>query len=189
MTFVDNTKEHFYERTGTALMATVNNFPQPRELPAGWPVGSFSTYQEAQRAVDTLSDNKFPVEHLSIVGVGLVQVEKVTGRLTWGRVLAGGAASGAWMGLFFGLLFSILGGPVLPAILWGVIVGAVFGMVFGAISYGVTGGRRDFTSATQIVAGRYDVISAPEHATAARDQIAQMGLADGSAGGSTSAGQ
>lgn len=158
-------------------MATVNNPLQPRELPAGWPVGSFSTYQEAQAAVDKLSDNKFPVEHLSIVGVDLVQVEKVTGRLTWGRVLAGGAASGAWMGLFFGLLFSILGGQFLAAILWGVVVGAIFGLVFGAISYGLTGGRRDFTSATQIVAGRYDVISAPEHATAARDMIAQMGLA------------
>lgn len=170
-------------------MATANQPLQPRELPAGWPVGSFSSYQKAQRAVDTLSDNKFPVEHLSIVGVDLMQVEKVTGRLTWGRVLAGGAASGAWMGLFFGLLFSILGGPLLSAVLWGVLVGAIFGMVFGAISYGLTGGRRDFTSATQIVAGRYDVISAPEHATAARDMIAQMGLAAGSPVEGTSAAQ
>lgn len=158
-------------------MATNMNSLQPRELPAGWPVGSFATYQQAQQAVDTLADNKFPVEHLSIVGVDLVQVEKVTGRLTWGRVLLGGAASGAWMGLFFGLLFSILGGPMMSAILWGIVVGAVFGVVFGAISYGLTGGRRDFTSATQIVAGRYDVVSAPEQATQARDMIAQMGLA------------
>ena len=31
-----------------------------------------------------LSDNKFPVEHLMIVGTDLKRVERITGRLTWG---------------------------------------------------------------------------------------------------------
>ena len=44
------------------------------ERPAGWPVGSFNTYAEAQAAVDNLSDRSFPVENLSIVGVDLIQV-------------------------------------------------------------------------------------------------------------------
>jgi hypothetical protein len=30
--------------------------------PKGWPVGSYPTYAEAQRAVDFLSDNQFPVQ-------------------------------------------------------------------------------------------------------------------------------
>lgn len=148
-----------------------------RLRPEGWPVGSFSTYAEAQRAVDTLSDHKFPVEHLAIVGVNLIEVEKVLGRLTWGRVLGGGAAGGAWLGLFFGLLLGILGGPLWVAILWGLIMGAIFGLILAAVSYGLSGGQRDFTSQTQIVAGRYDIICAPEHATRARDMIAEMGLA------------
>ena len=65
-----------------------------REVPTGWPVGSFKTYAEAQQAVDSLSDTQFPVEKLSIVGVDLMQVEKITGRLTWGKVLGTGALSG-----------------------------------------------------------------------------------------------
>lgn len=157
-------------------MTSRNNLPQPKERPSGWPVGSFNTYAEAQRAVDSLSDREFPVEHLSIVGVDLVQVEKVTGRLTWGKVLGGGALSGAWMGLFFGLLMAIFSPVFWAPILYGLIIGAVFGLIFAAVGYGVSGGDRDFTSMTQIVAGRYDIISSPEQATRARDMIADMGV-------------
>ena len=58
--------------------------------PKGWPVGSYPTYAEAQRAVDYLSVHEFPVEQVTIVGVDLMQVERVTGRLTWPKVLGGG---------------------------------------------------------------------------------------------------
>src|ERR687894_550116 len=68
--------------------------------PTGWPIGSYATYEEAQRAVDHLADADFPVRDVTIVGVDLMLVERVIGRLTWGRVLASGAASGAWFGLF-----------------------------------------------------------------------------------------
>jgi hypothetical protein len=72
--------------------------------PKGWPVGSYPTYAEAQRAVDYLSDQQFPVQQVTIVGVDLMQVERVTGRLTWPKVLGGGVATGAWLGLFIGLV-------------------------------------------------------------------------------------
>ena len=79
------------------------NLPTP---PTGWPVGSYAKYEEAQRAVDYLADSDFPVRDVTIVGVDLMLVERVIGRLTWGRVIASGAASGAWFGLFIGLLLS-----------------------------------------------------------------------------------
>src|ERR1700738_5113507 len=72
--------------------------------PKGWPVGSYPTYAEAQRAVDYLSDQQFPVQQVTIVGVDLMQVERVTGRLTWPKVLGGGVISGAWLGLFIGFV-------------------------------------------------------------------------------------
>ena len=56
-------------------------------------VGVFGSYPEAQKAVDTLSDEQFPVENCLIVGTELRQLERVTGRLSWGRVLLGGALS------------------------------------------------------------------------------------------------
>ena len=57
-------------------------------------VGSYDSYERAQAAVDFLSDQKFPVENVTIIGSDLRQVERVTGRLTWGRVLAAGAGLG-----------------------------------------------------------------------------------------------
>src|ERR1700709_189392 len=73
----------------------------------GVQVGSYGDYQQAQRAVDFLSDEKFPVENVTIIGSDLRQVERVTGRLSWGRAIGAGAASGAWFGLFVGLLLGI----------------------------------------------------------------------------------
>src|SRR3954447_7933230 len=73
----------------------------------GVQVGSYDSYDQAQAAVDYLSDEKFAVENVTIIGSDLRQIEKVTGRLTWGRVLTAGAAGGAWWGLFVGLLLGI----------------------------------------------------------------------------------
>lgn len=149
----------------------------PRPLPTGWPVGSFGTYLEAQAAVDMLSDSgDFPVSELTIVGVNLMEVERVVGRLTWGRVLSGGAASGAWMGVFFGMLVGLFSEDWLSPLIVGIVMGLVFGTVSAAVPYAATRGRRDFSSRTQIVAGRYDVLCSPEHARAARDRIARANL-------------
>lgn len=40
----------------------------PQEIAARPTLTSFRTYEEAQAAVDKSSDNKFPVEHVSIIG-------------------------------------------------------------------------------------------------------------------------
>ena len=53
-------------------------------------------------------------------------------------------------------------------------MGGVFGAIFAAIAYAFTGGKRDFASATSIVARRYDVLCAPDAARRARDMIAAM---------------
>ncbi|WP_291314789.1 general stress protein [Corynebacterium sp. UBA2622] len=161
------------------------NQPVARQRPSGWPVGSFTSYEDAQRAVDGLADQEFPVQHLTIVGVDLMQVENVTGRLTWPRVLGGGALSGAWMGLFFGLLFALFSTPGegWGVAVWALLIGAVFGLIFAAIGYALTGGRRDFSSATAIVAGHYDVLCDPSTAPRARDAIAQMSFGTAAQGG------
>jgi hypothetical protein len=149
------------------------NLPTP---PSGWPIGSYPTYAEAQRAVDYLSDERFPVQDVTIVGVDLMQVERVLGRLTWGKVLAGGIASGAWLGLFIGLLLGIftnnLVGPVIAAVIGGI----VFGLISASIPYAATRGQRDFASTMQLVAGRYDVICDPKTAEQARDLLAKLAI-------------
>jgi hypothetical protein len=151
------------------------NLPTP---PTGWPVGSYATYEEAQRAVDHLADSDFPVRDVTIVGVDLMLVERVIGRLTWGRVLLSGAASGAWFGLFVGLLLGLFstGQNAFGPILVGLVRGVLFGAVFAAVGYGATRGRHDFTSSSQMVAGRYDVLCQPRNAEKARELLAKLAM-------------
>ena len=150
----------------TAAFAPTNSLPT---MPEGWPIGSYENYQEAQRAVDYLADNEFPVQDVTIVGVEPMLVERVSGRLTWGRVLSAGAASGAWLGLFVGLLLSLFSttGGIAP-ILIGMVSGIVFGLASAAVRYGATRGQRDFTSHSQLVARRYDVLCKPRNAELGR---------------------
>jgi hypothetical protein len=57
----------------------------------GETVAIYDRYEDAERAVDYLSDHGFPVENAQIVGSDLHLVEQVTGRVTTGRAaLAGG---------------------------------------------------------------------------------------------------
>jgi hypothetical protein len=145
----------------------------------GVQVGSYDSYEQAQAAVDYLSDEKFAVENVTIIGSDLRMVEKVLGRLTWGRAIGAGAASGAWWGLFVGLLLGIFASDRsswIGSLLTGLVIGLVFGALFGAMGYAATRGRRDFTSTSQIVAGRYDVMCNPAHAEEARAMLARFSL-------------
>ena len=148
------------------------------DIPRGQVVGTYDTYLEAQKAVDFLSDQQFPVENVSIVGSDLRMVERVRGRLTRGRASAAGAGSGAWFGLFVGLLLSLFsssGTSDLALILSAVVYGLVFGAVFGFVGHALSGGRRDFTSTSKIVSSRYEVVCAWNHADRAREVLARMG--------------
>jgi hypothetical protein len=143
--------------------------PKVPTLPAGDEVAAYSTYLEAQKAVDYLSDNKFPVENVTIVGTDLRMVERVTGRLTYGRVALAGALSGAWFGFFVGLLITLFAGEAGFQVMFaGIALGAGFGLLFSVLSYAFTGGRRDFTSSSQIVAATYAILCGHDHASDAR---------------------
>jgi hypothetical protein len=127
--------------------------------PTGQPVASYGTYEAAQRAVDYLSDAEFPVENLTVVGEDLQLVERVTGRLTYAKAAGAGAGSGAWLGLFFGILISFVARDAgFSVVIVAVLLGAAFGILLGIGSFALTGGRRDFSSFTQMVARRYVVL-------------------------------
>jgi len=138
-------------------------------------VASYPEYSHAQRAVDHLSDNKFPVERTAIVGTDLALVESVTGRLTTGRAALAGAASGAWFGLFIGLLFGIFTVTNwLGVVITAVFIGAIWGAIFGGVAHGMTGGRRDFSSASALRAGQYAVNVEADFADQARQLLARV---------------
>ncbi|MCT9931070.1 hypothetical protein N5079_12675 [Planotetraspora sp. A-T 1434] len=124
---------------------------------------SYDNYTAAQKAVDTLSDAGFPVETAAIVGSDLRLEETVTGRLTNGRAALMGLVSGAVFGLIVGLflaLFTSTTTSFIGLVLWSILWGAIAGAAFGFTSHAFTGGTRDFSSKSSIVAGRYDVLVA-----------------------------
>jgi hypothetical protein len=150
------------------------------EIPRGFPIGTYPTYLKAQEAVDYLSDHEFPVEHVSIVGSDLRLVEDVTGRLTRSKVVSATAATGATWGLFMGALLVIFSEDVsVLVLLVAAAVGAGFGALSGWMAYSATGGKRDFTSNTGVVATSYEVVCDPQVAEDAANLLGRLALRDG----------
>ena len=139
-------------------------------------LGTYGDYAEAQKAVDYLSDNEFPVQNCLIVGTDLKQIERVTGRLTTGRVAGAGAASGAWLGLLIGLIFSLFSDKnnSIATVLGTVLMGLVFGLVWTLIGYAATRGQRDFSSVKQVVATKYEVLVEHKFLAKAQELLAAM---------------
>jgi hypothetical protein len=156
-------------------MNKASRVPTAPTLPKGELVASYGTYLEAQRAVDHLADEQFAVQLVTIVGTDLRMVERVTGRLSYPRVALAGFASGAWFGLFVGLLLSLFSDEGSSTFFAAVLIGGGFGLLFSVITYSLTGGKRDFTSSSQIVAGQYAVLCAAEQAHKARNLLQKIG--------------
>jgi len=146
--------------------------------PTGFAVAAYPTYLQAQSAIEHLAKNDFSIEDVTIVGTDLQLVERVTGRLTAGKLAGAGAASGAWFGLFVGLLMSLYGQSRsgFALIVVSIAIGGIFGAVMGYLGYSVAKGKRDFTSSSQVVARRYDVLCQPKTAEQARILLARMEL-------------
>jgi hypothetical protein len=157
----------------------MDNLPAPTADPAdAKPTTTVATYQDytsAQRAVDYLSDNGFPVEKIAIVGTDLRLVETVLGRMTTARAALAGLASGAWFGLFIGLLFGLFSDSSwLGVLLAGLLIGAAWGAIFGAIAHAATGGRRDFRSRSSLQASQYAVTTESDFADQARQLLVRL---------------
>jgi hypothetical protein len=155
------------------------SIPQPSsifELKFPQSVGIYQTYADAQKAVDYLADQKFEVQNLAIVGTDLKSVERVLGRRSWGTVIAQGVQSGVSTGLLVGLVMLIFTKPgsILILLLVTLAIGIALGVGFNAAAYAMTGGRRDFTSVTQTVATKYEVLCEHKLAAQAREMLQGM---------------
>jgi uncharacterized membrane protein len=141
----------------------------------GVSVASYPTYAQAQRAMDYLSDNQFPVEKSAIVGSDLSLVEKVLGRMTTQKSALAGAMSGGWFGLFIGLMFGLFSRRNWWEVVFtGLIIGAIWGAIFGAIAHAGSRGLRDFVSRSSLAAGSYEVMVDPATAEQARMMLANL---------------
>jgi hypothetical protein len=143
-------------------------------LPRGDVLGTYDTYLEAQDVVDRLAKAEFEVKNIAIVGNDLKTVERVTGRLSYGRAALSGIMSGAWFGLFLGLaLFLFVSTATISFVAAALLFGAGLGMLFGVISYSASRRRHDFTSVHQVLASNYQVIISPTLTAKAQHVLAQ----------------
>jgi hypothetical protein len=139
-------------------------------------VGIYDSYANAQKAVDFLADAKFEVQNLAIVGTDLKSVERVLGRRNWGTVITQGMQSGISTGLLVGLVVLIFTRPssILVLLLVSLVIGVILGVGFNAAAYAMSRGRRDFTSVTQTIATKYEVLCEHKVAAQAREMLQGM---------------
>jgi hypothetical protein len=148
-------------------------------MPKGDVLGTYETYPEAQRVVAQLAASDFPVGRVAIVGNDLKTVERVTGKLTYGRAAAAGAITGLWLGLFFGIVMSLFSSSGSGVWIAAAIIGAAFGMLYGVVSFSVTKRLRDFTSVHQVLASNYQIVVDPQLTAQAQQVLSRAGTATG----------
>lgn len=138
-------------------------------------LGVFDSYPEAQKAVDHLADQNFPVANLAIVGTDLRLVERVTGRRTWGTVLGQGVMSGLSTGFIVAIFMMLLfpSANFLGQLLTALVIGVAIGLLFAVLGYVVSRGQRDFTSVTQTIATKYEILCEHKVMAQARELLAQ----------------
>ncbi len=146
-----------------------------QQLPRGVVVASFETYEQAQAAIAKVSGADADLAGLAIVGNDLKIVERITGRLTWGKVAGAGALRGLGFGAFIGLVYMLFVPEAISSVLLFPLLGLAFGILLGVLSHAMTRRKRDYASVQQVLAGRYDVMAPQQTAGKAMHIIGQRG--------------
>src|SRR5690606_22133762 len=117
-----------------------------------------SAYEPAQKTVSALIAGEVPAKHITIVGVGVRTVERVTGRLGYATAARSGAINGVLIGLFLAAVLVLTTPEAAIQLFVGfVLIGVAIGMVFSLLSFLMVRRRRDYASMTQLLADRYEV--------------------------------
>ena len=124
-------------------------------------IGKFTEYTEAVGFVETLINHGFPAGSIAIVGKDLRSVERVRGKMTYGRIAISGAMTGSWLGLIIGLFLATSAtpdaSPSIGSTFSTVLIGAGIGMLINLLRFGIARNRRGFISQSSVVAGKYEV--------------------------------
>jgi hypothetical protein len=157
--------------------STVQTSAVRRNEPARQVIATFDDYADAERAVDYLSDQRFEVDRVAIVGREMEYYEQVLGRLNFGGAALRGAGSGAFVGALIGWIFGLFNWiqPLVSAVVlacYGLVFGAIVGAVVGLLVHALQRGRRDFHSVSGLRPRYYDVVADVEVADRALQLLA-----------------
>jgi hypothetical protein len=146
-------------------------------MPKGQVIGKFTEYAEAVSFVEALINHGFPSGTIAIVGKDLRSVERVRGKMTYGRIAISGAMTGSWLGLIIGLFVGSSAptdaSPSTGSMFSYVLIGAGIGMLINLLRFGIARNRRGFISQSSVVAGKYEVQVPSDLADQAERAIAE----------------
>jgi hypothetical protein len=148
----------------------------------GWQiVGSYPSYQQAQRAVDRLANAQFPVRRLTVVAQGLRMLEQRGDRPGYGWAALHGLLLGAPVAAVLGVLaaVTVLDEPLAAGLTfaaWAALAGALAGVAIGVGVEALRVPRRRGRSVLH--ADRYDLVADGEVADWARHLLAGLGHGD-----------
>jgi hypothetical protein len=146
-------------------------------MPKGQVIGKFTEYAEAVSFVEALINHGFPSGAIAIVGKDLRSIERVRGKMTYGRIAISGAMTGSWLGLIIGLFLSSSAptdaNPTTGSMFSYVLIGAGIGMLINLLRFAIARNRRGFISQSSVVAGKYEVQVPSDLADQAERAIAE----------------
>lgn len=136
---------------------------QQLSVPNGEAIASFTQYAPAVDYVDQLIRHDFPAPMVAIVGSDLQSVERVRGRLSYGRVALQGVISGSWIGLLISLFLPVSSTSTSSASIGvstgaAIVIGAGVGMLLNILRFSLSRNRHEFSSASAVVAAKYEVV-------------------------------
>jgi hypothetical protein len=149
----------------------------------GWRViGSFGSFEQAQRAVDDLARVRFPVRRVTIVARAVRRFDQRRDRSGYGWAAVHGALLGATTGAVVGLLVALLVlaeplGGALTVAAWATLAGAVAGIAVGVGSEALRAPPGETWKAL-VHADRYDLVADDDVAERARYLLARLGHRD-----------
>ena len=160
-----------------AVHSTVETSAVRPNEPSRRVIATFDNYADAKRAVDYLSDQRFEVNRVAIIGRDMEYHEQVLGRLNYGGAALRGAFSGALVGALIGWIFGLFNWiePLVSALVlacYGLIFGAIVGALFGLLVHALQRGQRDFHSVSGLRPKYYDVVADVEVADRALQLLA-----------------
>ncbi|MFM5951985.1 MAG: general stress protein [Micrococcales bacterium] len=125
-------------------------------------LASFGEYTEAVALVEKLVEANFPVTAIAIVGKDLKTVERIRGRMNYGKVALSGATTGAFIGFVLSLFSPVPAGADVSVIavsnvIQPVLIAAGVGMMFNIIRFAMSRNKRSFMSSSMVMAKEYEV--------------------------------
>jgi hypothetical protein len=135
-------------------------------------VRCYQSYQDATRAVDTLTVGHIPRSRITVFGRGLRWREAFTAE----RVVKACALGGAVLAAAVGLILWSLGAldssfTWLTGLVAGAVLGGVLGLVLGALAWALTKRDRSIPETGHVDVDHYEVLVEVDHADRAHELL------------------